>query len=73
MGVEGWLVPTVMPEVDRSGSGCPHMRQIWDIFRIKAIQNVLKLHLKSPGFVPLWVNLTEFGVEFDIPSIYLSK
>ena len=46
------------------GSDWPQMGQIWDFLRSVSVhfgavrQNVLKLVLKSPRFVPFGVNLT---------------
>ena len=34
-------------------------------------QNVLNLILKSPGFVPYWANLIQFGTEPDMIVVKL--
>ena len=50
------------------------MEQIWDFLRSVSVhfgspsQNVLKLILKSPIFVPFGANLTQFVTNLDIPS-----
>ena len=45
-----------------SGLYWPQMEQIWDFLRsVSVSQNVLKLILKSPRFVPHGVSLTQFG------------
>ena len=49
------------------GSDWHQMGNIWDFLRLVSvqmgspIQNVLKLILKSPRFVPFGANLTQFG------------
>ena len=49
------------------GSDWSQMGQIWDFLRSVSVhfgsasQNVLKLILKSPRFVPFGTNLTQFG------------
>ena len=54
------------------GSGWTQMGKIWDFLRSVSVhfgspsQNVLKLILKSPRFVPFGNNLSQFGAN---PSI----
>ena len=55
------------------------MGQIYDFLRSVSVhfgsasQNVLKLILKSPRFVPFGANLTQFGPKSDIPVFELVK
>ena len=51
------------------GSDWPQIGHIWDFLRSVSVhfgagrQNVLKLILKSPRYVPFGANLTQFGYQ----------
>ena len=56
-------------------SDWPQMGQIWDFLRSVSVhfgsasQNVLKLILKYPTFVPFEANLTHFVAKPNIPAL----
>ena len=60
----------------RIGADWPQVGQIWDFLRSVSVhigaprQNVLKLILKSPRFVPFGANLTQFEATLTPPGHY---
>ena len=65
-----WL--QVDPKQDKSGNFKDYFLYIQALKQIlKANQNVLKLIIISPRFVPSWANLTEFGTTHYIPARYM--